>query len=160
METSWHPLGPEKSPEPPERRCAFFPEATKVVRKDDYSQFDRNADLTPEDVLGLLSGEISEHEIKARREKIVFETRVQRMFELLSTVPTHRLLDRYRSRLWDRLRHSYYREEYDAQEIEGVALKRVLDTREHIPRHPRGPGKIRRQKLAKAARGQGKSKNR
>ncbi len=154
----WHPLGPETKPEP-KPAPSRYPDVAKVIGKDDYAQFARNVDITPDDFLGLLSGDISEYTIKARRNEIVFNQRVARFMKVLVDVPTHRLLDRYRSRLWNHYGR-YDRETYDLQDIEGQALKNILDTREHIPRHSRGPGKLRRQTLARAARGQNKSKNR
>lgn len=156
MET-WHPLGPEKIVPPRPAPICRYPAAENAFRKNDFDQFKGNIDLTPEDVLGLLSGEISEYHIQHRRERIVFEQRVARMLLILAPYPTHSLLARYRAYRWD---SSYHRREADLHAVESTAIKRVLDSREHIPRHPRGPGKVRRQKLAEANRGQNKSKNR
>lgn len=163
MQTLWHPLGPEKAEaEPKTVRPSDYPDARKVILASDYDQFKRNVDLTDKDVFQLLAGDITEGHIRDRRDRIVYEMRIARLIDLLCLIPTHRLLDRYRryGGGWDWGDWMYNEAANDLREMERDALKRVLDAREHIPRHPRGPGKIRRQKLAKAARSQGKNKNR
>lgn len=158
MSVSWHPLGPEK-PEPKPSRYPRFDsirEAIAPIEKE-FEQFARNCDLTDEDVLGLLAGTITEKDIQRRRYDIVFEQRVQRVMIAYENFNTRHLLSRYQryGGGWQDI-YAEYAEEYRRIEVEKEALKRTLDAREHVERDRK---KVRRD-LAKAARGQNKSKNR
>lgn len=117
-----------------------------------------NQDVTPEVMLKLLSGEITPDDIRRQRAAKKFtKQRGQRQNELEATyakMSTRNLLALMRRR------YLFCCDSIDQPDgdLHWYAIRKVLATREHVPSGPEA--KRLRQKRAKAARGQGKGKNR
>lgn len=117
-----------------------------------------NQDITPEVMMQLLSGELTPTMITRRREirqlkkkRGLAQTRLEAEYSKMSTRALLRLKN---ANYWSDHPHNG---EY-GEDLGWWAIRKVLATREHVPTGLEA--KLLRQQRAKAARGQGKSKNR
>ena len=102
---SWHPLGPEPVPE-------------KIIahrERDEQRREQELAKLTPQEVMDLLSGDLTSEMIRART---LYAERLVRY----KTLSTRELLQEFKNRF----RGYGYGEEHDI-------IREILNTREHIP---------------------------
>lgn len=104
----------------------------------DMSFCENNKDLSPQDVLELLSEDrwSAEYEIKERRGVITYEQKLNHCRPILASLPTRELLKMFVER---RFQYDYdYRRDVEdnganmSSAIKDV-LRELLNTREHIP---------------------------
>ena len=150
-ETGWHPLGPEKAPEKKSwaRPVRNEIEQRLMAFRADMSFCENNKDLSPQDVLELLSEDrwSAEYTIKERRGVITYEQKLNHCRAILAPLPTQELLKMFVERRFQ-YDYDYYR--YNAEDnganmssaIKDV-LRELLNTREHIPSAHGSPKKRR-----------------
>lgn len=151
-ETGWHPLGPEKVPE---KKAWVRPARNEIEQRlmafrPDMSFCENNKDLSPQDVLELLSEDrwSAEYAIKKRRGVITYEQKLNHCRAILTPLPTQELLTMFVLRRFQ-YDYDYYRHDGEdnganmSSAIKDV-LREILNTREHVP-SSHGSTKARRQ---------------
>lgn len=137
---SWHPLGPEKVEEPvTEKRIAEF--------VPDRSAFEKNVDLTVDDIADLLTHyEAAKEKIYRRRFQFIYAQALAYYHSEFQSWDTRSLLKEYRAKGISRIGHDlYYGCDYEkisadkyefglGSELFYDALRIALDSREHVAR--------------------------